>query len=192
MLGGIQAGSSEISQLPGSFLLKAAKRPLESSSARMEPSFEHRRILSMVTRHLVAAATLPIAVTKVVHSLQRVLYPLRHTATEPELSTQIRTGLFEQLYWSALMQMRGPTNSRAESFLLSRFPSLSLTPVFIFFPHGTKNQNFPPMPPVPCPGERPEPPDASVKYSRVQAGKSVAGGGMDVTLSVTLSINHQK
>ena len=149
MLGGIQAGSGEISQVSGSFLLKAAKRPLESSSARMEPSFEHRRILSMVTQHpVVAAATLPIAVTKVVHSLQRVLYPLRHTATEPELSTQIRTGLFEQLYWSALMQMRGPTNSRAESFLLSRFPSLSLTPVFIFFPHGTKNQNFPPMPPV--------------------------------------------
>jgi hypothetical protein len=97
MLGGIQAGSGDISQVSGRFLLKAAKRPLESSSASMEPSFEHRRILSMVTRHPVAAATLPIAVTKVVHSLQRVLYPLRHTATEPELSTQIRTGRFEQV-----------------------------------------------------------------------------------------------
>jgi hypothetical protein len=62
----------------------------------MDPSFEHRRILSMVTRHPVAAATLPMAVTRVVHSLQRVLYPLRHTATEPALSTHIRIGMLEQ------------------------------------------------------------------------------------------------
>ncbi len=97
MLGGIQAGSSEISQELGSFLLNAANLPFDSSSARMEPSFEHLLTLSMVMRLPVAAATRPIAFTNVVHSRQRVLYPFFQTATDPELSTQILIGLLEHV-----------------------------------------------------------------------------------------------
>jgi hypothetical protein len=53
------------------------------------------------------------------------------------------------------------------------------------------NQNRPPMPPVPCPRDRAEPPDASVKYSKVHAGNRV-GDGMAVRPEVLLSMTHQK
>ena len=47
--------------------------PLDSRSANMEPSSEHLVILSIVTVQPIAAATLPMAFTKVVHSAHLVL-----------------------------------------------------------------------------------------------------------------------
>jgi hypothetical protein len=57
--------------------------------------------------------------------------------TDPALSTQTRTGLRLQNRRPALMHMSGPTSSRADNFLLSRFPSAPFMPQFIRLPHGT-------------------------------------------------------
>jgi hypothetical protein len=92
---------------------------------------EHLAILSMDNVQPSAAVTLPIALTSVVHSWQEVLYPFLHMPTEPELSTQIRTGRLRQLFLAAETQTSGPTSSRADNFLLKRFPSVPLMPQFM-------------------------------------------------------------
>ncbi len=69
MLGGIQAGCSFMSQLSGNFLLKAGNRPFDNSSASSAPVLEHRVIFCMVIEQPMSAATVPMAVTKVEHSV---------------------------------------------------------------------------------------------------------------------------
>ncbi len=73
MLAGIRAGSVRIAQSAGSFLLKAPNLPLDNSSASSAPVLEHRATFSIVSQQPAAAATLPIAVTSVVHSWHLVL-----------------------------------------------------------------------------------------------------------------------
>ena len=73
MLGGIQAGSTLMGQLAGSFRLNAKYRPLDSSSASSEPVLEHRVIFSIATVQPAAVATVLMAVTRVEQRLQRVL-----------------------------------------------------------------------------------------------------------------------
>jgi len=71
--GGIQAGSWFTVQVLGSLALKSVNRPLDKKSARVAPSLEHRVIFSMVTVQPMAAATLPMAATSVVHKAHLVL-----------------------------------------------------------------------------------------------------------------------
>ena len=73
MLAGIRAGSGLMVQFAGSFLLKAVNLPFDSSSASSAPVFEQRVIFSIVSLQPAAVATLPIAVTSVVHSWHLVL-----------------------------------------------------------------------------------------------------------------------
>jgi hypothetical protein len=68
MLGGIQAGCSFMGQLSGSFRLNAGNLPFDSSSASSAPVLEHRVIFCMVIGQPMAAAMVPMAVTKVEHS----------------------------------------------------------------------------------------------------------------------------
>jgi hypothetical protein len=157
----------------------------------MEPVLEHLVIFSMDIVQSVAVATLLMAFTSVVHSPHRVLYPFFQMPMAPELSTQTLRGFPRQFAKSAATQMIGPTSSRAESFLHSRRPSALRAPELILRPQGTRNQNLPPMPPVPCPGDSSDPPDSSVKYSSVQAG-SLAADGMEAKPVVVLSMTHQK
>ncbi len=162
MLGGIQAGSVLMGQLAGSFRLKAKYLPLDSSSASSEPVLEQQVIFSIATVQPAAVATVLIALTRVEQRLQRVLYPFHQMPTEPALSTQIRTGRPLHVAWSADTQISGPTSSRADIFLHSLRPSVCFAPELIFRPQGTRNQKRPPMPPELCPGDRADPPEASV------------------------------
>jgi hypothetical protein len=111
--------------------------------------------------------------------------------SDPALSTQMRTGKPRHVFWSAARHISGPTSSRADIFLHSLHLSVCLAPELIFCPHGTKNQKRPPMPPVLWSVERAEPPDTSVKYSRVYTGK-IAGLGVVDRPVEHFSITHQK
>jgi hypothetical protein len=68
MLGGIQDGCSFMSQLSGNFLLNAGNLPFDSSSASSAPVLEHLVIFCIVIEQPMAAATVPMALTKVAHS----------------------------------------------------------------------------------------------------------------------------
>jgi hypothetical protein len=91
----------------------------------------------MESLHPMAAATVAMAVTKVEHRSQLELYPFFHIFTDPMLSTQIRTGWSLHFSAAAATHTNGPTNSRADNFLLNFFPSSALTPQLIFLGHGT-------------------------------------------------------
>jgi hypothetical protein len=160
--GGIQAGSVGRNQFAGSLLLNPCSRPLDSSSASTAPVSEHRVIFSMLTVAPRAAAIRLIAATSVVQSEHDELYPFRQMATDPALSTQIRTGLLRQMADPLARQMSGPTSSKADNFFRSCRPSSDLILLLIFLPQGTMNQKFGPTPPVPCPIDIMEPPAASV------------------------------
>jgi hypothetical protein len=92
---------------------------------------EHLVILSTVKVQPIAAAMRPIAVTIVVQSGHRVLYPFFQTPIDPELSTHTLTGQRLQYLRPALMQMSGPSSSRADSFLLKRLPSEARMPLLM-------------------------------------------------------------
>jgi hypothetical protein len=170
---------------------KSRKMAVDSSSARTAPTTDGLVILSMVNVQPRAAATLPMARTRVEHRGQLELYPFLQMPTEPALSTQTRTGRKRQYCRPALMQISGPTSSRADNWLLSRFPSSALIPKLMRLPHGTRNQNGPPTPPMPCPEKREDPPEASVWNSNVQAGNR-SSAGMEDTPSVVFMRSHQK
>jgi len=89
------------------------------------------------------------------------------------------------------MQIRGLTSSSAESFLLRRLPSAARTQLLILGLQGTKNQNGPLMPLLPCPIKFADPPAASVKNSKVQAG-NLSGAWIETTPLVDFIITHQK
>lgn len=192
MAGGTQAGSLGSGQSTGSLALNLWSLPFDSSSASVAPVPSHLVILSMETDAPMAAATRPMAATRVVQSGHVELYPFRHIATDPELSTHMRTGLLRQRDVALEMQMSGPTSSSADNFLLSCRPSTVRIPLLIFRPHGTMNQKFGPMPPVPCPTDSDEPPAASVKNSVAHGTLRMKGGGMDASPSVVLSMMSQK
>jgi len=89
---------------------KSRKMAVDSSSARTAPTTDGLVILSMVNVQPRAAATLPMARTRVEHRGQLELYPFLQMPTEPALSTQTRTGRKRQYCRPALMQISGPTS----------------------------------------------------------------------------------
>lgn len=111
---------------------KSRKMAVDSSSARTAPTTDGLVILSMVNVQPRAAATLPMARTRVEHRGQLELYPFLQMPTEPALSTQTRTGRKRQYCRPALMQISGPTSRQ-----------LAVEPLAILGSHSGVNATAP-------------------------------------------------
>jgi hypothetical protein len=95
------------------------KSAFDKLSAMAAPAVEHRRIFCTSNLQPMAAATVAVAFTNVVHNTHLVLYPFFQIVTEPTLSTQTRTGRPLHQAAPAVTHKSGPTSSSAESFLES-------------------------------------------------------------------------
>ena len=111
---------------------------------------EHLVIFTRSTWQPIPAATMAIALTRVVERKQVVLYPLRQMKTEPALSTQILTGLFVHQRNPLETTSSGLMSSKADIILPSSFPVFDLPPKLIFLDQGRKVHQPSFTAPTPC------------------------------------------
>jgi len=138
------------------------KEALDRWSASVAKEVEHLVILLRSTEQPRPAATVEIAMTKVVERAQELLYPFFQMKTEAELSTHMLIGLFLQKENPLDTASRGPTSSRADiarfSFLLEEVA----LPKLIALDQGRNAHQLLVTAPTPSPHLLGEPPAASV------------------------------